>query len=159
MAVFPELCLSGYAIENFLLRDALLDATERALAAIVKASSGFMSVLVVDAPLRRRARTLQLRCRGTADASSASYRKHTCPTYREFYEVRHFGSGKDVVGLEISIGTMRAPFGADPLFEANDVPGPKNLDSAFDPLGPLVGAIQRRRLADLARHPGSRDFA
>jgi hypothetical protein len=30
----------------------------------------------------------------------------------------HFGSGKDVVGLENSIGTMHAPFGADPLFEA-----------------------------------------
>jgi NAD+ synthase (glutamine-hydrolysing) len=32
VAVFPELCLSGYAIEDLLLQDALLDATERALA-------------------------------------------------------------------------------------------------------------------------------
>jgi len=45
------------------------------------------------------------------------------PTYREFYEARHFGSGKVVVGLEISIGTMHAPFGTDLLFEADDVPG------------------------------------
>jgi NAD+ synthase (glutamine-hydrolysing) len=45
------------------------------------------------------------------------------PTYREFYEARHFGSGKDIVGLEISIDTMRAPFGTDLTFEASDVPG------------------------------------
>lgn len=31
VAVFPELCLSGYAIEDLLLQDALLDAVERGL--------------------------------------------------------------------------------------------------------------------------------
>jgi NAD+ synthase (glutamine-hydrolysing) len=47
VAVFPELCLSGYAIEDLLLQDALLDATDRAVATIVEASVGFMTVLVV----------------------------------------------------------------------------------------------------------------
>jgi NAD+ synthase (glutamine-hydrolysing) len=45
------------------------------------------------------------------------------PTYREFYEARHFGSGRDADCLEISIGSMRASFGTDLLFEADDVPG------------------------------------
>lgn len=44
IAVFPELCLSGYAIEDLLLQDALLDAVVRGLAAVVEASTGFMSV-------------------------------------------------------------------------------------------------------------------
>ena len=65
VAVFPELCLSGYAIEDLLLQDALLDATERALATIVEASIDFMSVLVVGAPLRQGCTNLQLRCRGS----------------------------------------------------------------------------------------------
>ena len=56
VAVFPELCISGYAIEDLLLQDALLDATERALTAIVEASVGFMTVLVVGAPLRNGSR-------------------------------------------------------------------------------------------------------
>ena len=56
VAVFPELCLSGYAIEDLLLQDALLDATERALATVVEASTRFMSVLVVGAPLRQGTR-------------------------------------------------------------------------------------------------------
>jgi hypothetical protein len=45
VAVFPELCVSGYAIEDLLLQDALLDATERAVATIIEASVGFMTVL------------------------------------------------------------------------------------------------------------------
>src|SRR3954449_8751191 len=56
VAVFPELCLSGYAIEDLLLQDALLDAVERGLATVVQASTGFMSVLVVGAPLRQGGR-------------------------------------------------------------------------------------------------------
>ena len=63
VAVFPELCLSGYAIEDLLLQDALLDATKRAVATIVEASVGFMTVLVVGAPLRHGLTNLQLRCR------------------------------------------------------------------------------------------------
>lgn len=56
VAVFPELCLSGYAIEDLPMQDALLDATERAAAAIVEASVDFMTVLVVGAPLRNGSR-------------------------------------------------------------------------------------------------------
>jgi hypothetical protein len=50
--VFPELCLSGYAIEGLLLQDAVLDATERALTTIVESSVGVMTLLVVVAPFR-----------------------------------------------------------------------------------------------------------
>src|SRR5688572_26973001 len=52
VAVFPELCLSGYAIEDLVKQDPLLDAVERGLAAIVEASSALMTVLIVGAPLR-----------------------------------------------------------------------------------------------------------
>jgi NAD+ synthase (glutamine-hydrolysing) len=123
VAVFPELCISGYAIEDLLLQDALLDATECALATIVKASNGFMSVLVVGAPLRQGARTYNCAVVVHRGRILGVVPKTYLPTYREFYEARHFGSGKNVVGLEISISTMHAPFGTDLLFEADDVPG------------------------------------
>jgi NAD+ synthase (glutamine-hydrolysing) len=123
IAVFPELSLSGYAIEDLLLQDALLDAVERGLATVVQASTGFMSVLVVGAPLRQGSRTYNCAVVVHRGRVLGVVPKTYLPTYREFYEARHFGSGKDVVGLEISIGTMHAPFGTDLLFEANDVPG------------------------------------
>src|SRR3954464_8156723 len=53
VAIFPELCLSGYSIEDLLLQDVLLDAVEDAVAEIAEASRGLRPVLVVGAPLRR----------------------------------------------------------------------------------------------------------
>ena len=52
VAVFPELCLSGYAIEDLVKQDPLLDAVERGLAAIAKASAYLRTVLIVVARLR-----------------------------------------------------------------------------------------------------------
>ena len=110
VAVFPELCLSGYAIEDLLLQDALLDATERALATVVEASTRFMSVLVVGAPLRQGGRIYNCAVVVHRGRVLGVVPKTYVPTYREFYEARHFGSGKDVAGREIAIGTVRAPF-------------------------------------------------
>ena len=57
LAVFPELTLSGYSIDDLLLQDALLDAVETALAdVVVAASADLLPVLVVGAPLRHRNR-------------------------------------------------------------------------------------------------------
>src|SRR6478609_4898124 len=52
LAVFPELTLSGYSIEDILLQDALLDTVEDALLDVVVASAELMPVLVIGAPLR-----------------------------------------------------------------------------------------------------------
>jgi NAD+ synthase (glutamine-hydrolysing) len=101
VAVFPELCLSGYAIENLLLQDALLDATERSLAALVAASTRFMSVLVVGAPLRQGARVYNCAVVVHRGRILGVVPKTYLPTYREFYEARHFGSGEDVAGLSV----------------------------------------------------------
>jgi NAD+ synthase (glutamine-hydrolysing) len=123
VAVFPELCLSGYAIEDLLLQDALLDATERAVATIVEASVGFTTVLVVGAPLRQGSRIYNCDVVVHRGRVLGVVPKTYLPTYREFYEGRHFGSGRDAPDLEISLGSMCAPFGTDLLFEADDVPG------------------------------------
>jgi len=123
VAVFPELCLSGYAIEDLLLQDALLDATERAIATIVEASVGFMTVLVVGAPLRRDSRIYNCAVVVHRGRILGVVPKTYLPTYREFYEGRHFGSGRDAVGFEVSVGAMCVPFGTDLLFQAEEVPG------------------------------------
>ena len=52
VALFPELSLSGYAIYDLLLQDALLDAVEDAVAAIAAESAGLLPVLVFGAPVR-----------------------------------------------------------------------------------------------------------
>ena len=56
VAVFPDLCVSGYSLEDLFLQDSLLDATQEALRTIVEASRDLLPVLVVGAPLRNGAR-------------------------------------------------------------------------------------------------------
>src|SRR3954447_21933673 len=58
VAVFPELCLSGYSIEDLLLQDTLLDAVQEAVGTIVKASADLLPVIVVGAPLQHGTRVL-----------------------------------------------------------------------------------------------------
>ncbi|WP_035856282.1 NAD(+) synthase [Cryptosporangium arvum] len=122
LAVFPELTLSGYSIEDLLLSDSLLDAVEDAISTIAAASAELRPVLVVGAPLRYRHRlynTAVVIHRGRVlGVAPKSY----LPTYREFYERRHFAPGDDVRG-ELRLGGVDVPFGADLLFDAVDVPG------------------------------------
>ena len=126
LAVFPELTLSGYSIEDILMQDALLDAAEDALLDIVTASAELLPVLVVGAPLRHGHRiynTAVVMHRGQVlGVAPKSY----LPTYREFYERRQMAAGDDVHGV-IRIGRGHAvaevPFGPDLLFAATDLPG------------------------------------
>src|ERR1700719_3156585 len=122
LAVFPELTLSGYSIEDILLQDALLDAVEGALLDVVTASADLMPVLVLGAPLRNQHRiynTAVVIHRGKVlGVAPKSY----LPTYREFYERRQMAAGDDVRGT-IRIGDADVPFGPDLLFTATDLPG------------------------------------
>ena len=56
VAVFPELSLSGYAIDDLFLQDVLLDAVDAAVVRIAEASADLLPVIVVGAPVRRRNR-------------------------------------------------------------------------------------------------------
>ena len=122
VAVFPELCLSGYAIEDLLNQQPLLAAVERGLRAIVDASSNWMTALVVGAPLRHGSRTYNCAAVVHRGRLLGVVPKSYLPTYREFYEARHFGAGRGLNNLEINVGAMKAPFGDDLLFEADDLP-------------------------------------
>jgi NAD+ synthase (glutamine-hydrolysing) len=124
LAVFPELCLSGYSIDDLFLQDALLDRVEEAIGTLVEASRELRPVLVVGAPLRRLHRVFNCAVvvhRGTVlGVAPKSY----LPTYREFYEARWFAAGasQDSGGV-ITVNGEAVPFGNDLLFSAVDVPG------------------------------------
>ena len=121
LAVFPELTLSGYSIEDIVLQDTLLDEVEDAVIEIVNASNDLLPVLVVGAPLRHRYRiynTAVVIHRGTVlGVAPKSY----LPTYREFYEHRQIAPGDAEYGT-LRIGEIEAPFGPDLLFAASDLP-------------------------------------
>ena len=125
VAVFPELALSGYSIEDILLQDTLLDAAEAALRTILAASADLLPVLVVGLPLRHRHRAYNTAAVIHRGRLLGVVPKSYLPTYREFYERRQLAPGDDVRGA-IRIGggpVLDVPFGPDLLFRADDVPG------------------------------------
>ncbi|WP_295824121.1 NAD(+) synthase [uncultured Microbacterium sp.] len=144
VAVFPELCLTGYAIDDLVMQDPLLDAVETALERLVLASADLLPVLLVGAPLRHGNRLFNCavvihrgRVLGVAP-------KAYLPTYREFYEHRWYARGDDQAGQHIRVAGETAPFGPDLLFEAVDVPGltlhAEVCEDVWVPIPPSSGA-------------------
>ena len=123
VAVLPELTLSGYAVEDLLGQDALLEAVLVGLADIVEASTDLLPVIIVGAPLRHQARLFNTAVVIHRGRVLGVVPKVHLPTYREFYERRQFASGHGITGLEITVAGQRAPFGTDLLFAAADVRG------------------------------------
>ena len=122
LAVFPELTLSGYSIEDILMQDALLDAVENAVLDVVVASAELMPVLVVGAPLRFAHRIYNTAVVIHRGRVLGVVPKSYLPTYREFYERRQMAAG-DLARGTIRMGQADVPFGPDLLFAAIDVPG------------------------------------
>ncbi len=122
VAVFPELGLTGYAIDDLVLQDAVLDAVDGAIEHLAAETADLLPVLVVGAPLRHRNRLYNCavvihrgRVLGVAP-------KSFLPTYREFYERRWYAPGDDQAGGVIRVAGADVPFGPDLLFRARDVP-------------------------------------
>jgi NAD+ synthase (glutamine-hydrolysing) len=123
LMVFPELCLSAYAIDDLLFQDAVLDEVVRQVDRLICASAERFPIFVVGAPLKSQGQLFNCGVvihRGTL---LAVVPKVFLPNYREFYERRHFTSGDGVVGRSIAIAGHEAPFGSDILFAARGEAG------------------------------------
>ncbi len=122
VAVFPELCLSGYSIDDLLLQDVLLNAVQTAIATVVEASAELVPVLVVGAPLRHGTRLLNCAVVIKGGRVLGVAPKSYLPNYREFYERRHFAAGDDLRGTTIRVAGSDVPLGPDLIFVASDLP-------------------------------------
>jgi NAD+ synthase (glutamine-hydrolysing) len=124
VAVFPELYLSGYAVDDLLLQDPLLDAVLVAIETVRTATENLLPVVVVGAPLRTGNRLYNCAVVLHRGEILGVVPKSYLPNYREFYEKRHFAVGAEVgPDSQILIGDTLVPFGPQLLFEAADVPG------------------------------------
>ena len=123
VAVFPELCLSGYAVDDLFLQDTLLAAVQEAVTEIAVASAELTPVLVVGAPLEHRNRVLNCAVVIHGGRVLGVAPKAYLPTYREFYERRWFGPGDELRGESIEVAGETVPLGPDLIFSAADVAG------------------------------------
>jgi NAD+ synthase (glutamine-hydrolysing) len=122
VAVFPELCLSGYSIEDLLLQDTLLNAVQEAIGTVARASAELLPVIVVGAPLPHGSRLLNCAVVVKGGRVLGVAPKSYLPNYREFYERRHFAPGDDLRGTTIRVAGADVPLGPDLVFTATDLP-------------------------------------
>ena len=123
VAVFPELCLTGYSVDDLFLQDTLLATVEEAIAEIVAASADLMTMLVVGAPVVHGNRVFNAAVVIHRGSILGVAPKSYLPNYREFYERRWFAPGDDRELEWISVAGQDVRFGPDLIFRCLDVPG------------------------------------
>ncbi|MDA0182094.1 NAD(+) synthase [Solirubrobacter phytolaccae] len=123
LVVFPELGLSGYAIDDLLQQDALNDAVELALGEIVAASRELAPVIIVGGPLRAQGGLFNTGFVIHRGRILGAVPKSYLPEYREYYEERQFRAAREFVGADVEILGQTVPFGNDLVFEASDLVG------------------------------------
>jgi NAD+ synthase (glutamine-hydrolysing) len=120
VAVFPELGLSAYSCEDLFHQQALLKASEEALAWLLARSKSLPIAAFVGLPVVADGllyNCAALICRGTL---LGVVPKTYLPNYREFYELRQFTPAGGSV-KEIALAGQPAPFGPL-LFRSKEQP-------------------------------------
>ncbi len=133
IALFPELSVSGYSLDDLLLQDVLLDAVDAAIVRIAEETADLMPLVVVGAPLATDRRLFNCAVVIQRGNVLGVVPKSYLPNYREFYEKRHFADAAGDADLgallrphwPTAMDDAEIPFGTDLVFEAADVPGLK----------------------------------
>ena len=112
---FQELSLTGYTIEDLFYQKRVLNELEDALIEIADATVDLNMVVIVGAPLVYLNKLYNCAVVISEGDILGVVPKTYIPTYHEFYEGRHFSSGKDL-DAEIKIGDDYYPFSTDLIF-------------------------------------------
>lgn len=96
--VFPELCITGYTCSDLFWQKNMLKIAKQKLVAIAKHCEGKEIVAVVGLPLNFKGKLYNVAAVLYDGEILGIVPKSYIPNYSEFYEERHFTSGKDVEG-------------------------------------------------------------
>ena len=121
LVVFPELCLTGYSLDDLFQQAALLDSSEEALGSVVEASASIRPVLIVSAPLLVDGRLHICAIAIHSGRILGIVPKTYLPNYREYYEKRQFSPASVGQASEVTLCGQQAPFGAL-VFRSSQVP-------------------------------------
>ena len=118
LIVFPELCITGYTCGDLFLQKILIDSAKDSLIKIAKATENLDITAVVGLPYV--AEQTLYNCAAVVNGGHIKglVPKLNIPNYAEFYEVRHFTTGKNEVTY-VNINGEEIPFGANILFKTD----------------------------------------
>jgi len=122
LLICPELSISSYTLDDLHMQAALLRAVQEGLQLLVQASAALFPVLVVGVPLVVGDALYNCAVVVHRGRILGVVPKSYLPNYREFYEKRQFASARDALCNHIVLLGQEAPFGADLVFRARDLP-------------------------------------
>lgn len=120
LIVFPELCLTGYSIQDLVRQSSLLEAAKNSLLEFAKSTKNINTAAIIGLPI----------CVGNAIYNCAAFvadgqikgiiPKQNLPTYNEFYEKRWYQSWDKEQNIQIKLNQFETTFGTNQLFKIGD---------------------------------------
>lgn len=116
LLVLPELAITGYTCGDLFANASLLSATQDGLHQIAEATVAQRPVVIVGLPLVVEDSLMNVAAIIADGQIAGVVPKTFLPTYREFYEGRHFRPSGPADPTEVNLGGIDVPFGTDLLF-------------------------------------------
>ena len=121
VVVFPELCITGYTCSDLFLQEKLLTSALDELVKISECSQNIDGIFFVGLPLEINGKLYNVAAAVSGGDILGIVPKQHLPNYNEFYEQRHFMSGRDLC-TEVKIKDEMVQVDPDLMFACDQVP-------------------------------------
>ena len=121
VVVFPELCITGYTCSDLFLQEKLLTSALDELVKISECSQNIDGIFFVGLPLEINGKLYNVAAAVSGGDILGIVPKQHLPNYNEFYEQRHFMSGRDLC-TEVKIKDEMVQVDPDLMFACEQVP-------------------------------------
>lgn len=122
VVVFPELVVTGYTCSDLFFQSSLLQSCENTLKEILSRTKDMNIISIIGVPVRYEESLLNCAAVCLKGKILALVPKINIPNYTEFYEQRHFSSGKNVFVENYKYAEQNTIISADTVFKCKDIP-------------------------------------
>ena len=122
LAVFPELCITGYSCGDLFYQETLLYESQRAIIDLASYLANRKISIIVGVPLLFNSRLYNCAVFINDGKIIGVVPKMFLPTTQEYYEQRWFTSGWNVRDQSIDFYGEYIPFGVDLIFKVKNFP-------------------------------------
>src|SRR6266516_3315283 len=123
LALFPELCITGYSCADLFYQALLREQARSALQSIAQAAGQHQIAAVVGLPLEAGGKLYNCAAFVSDHTVLGIVPKTYLPTTNEYYEERWFSSSREHTVESVQLASQDIPFGTDLLFHAQNLPG------------------------------------